>query len=561
MMNAATAKPKLMLAPERASVAVRLGKEDLLNLALVLGAFACVVLLVSPARNFPINDDWAYAQSVERLLRLDYRLHDWTQPTGLGHFVWGVLFSLLFGFSFTTLTAANLVISALCLFVFYIFLRHLDVTPSRALLGTAVLGCNPIYVYLSYSFMTDVTFTAYLLAGSLCYLRALQGAGDGWLWLGSLAAALAYLTRQHGLLLVVAVLFYLWWSRLWTWERVARVAAIPLAATLCYMVWERSQPTQYVSYYVADTVQFILENPGKYALWRSQVNTAALSVMGLFLLPLLRLPHRPLLALPVFLLLALFQLTILQRYNTFFPTYSGNIIDSTGFIMGFYDAAPIWSREAWALLAVAGALSVSLYFAYCVAQFSRWARTRPWEIRNDSPTLMVNVLALMVALVTLFVSLYLFDRYLLALLPFLMLPLLKVSDSEHAGQARRSTLSPRWLLVILLALFAFIAQRDYMEHASVRWQGAQRLQAQGVPLHQIAGGFEWLGWHIFEHGVRYSLEKGDFTHSYFAAYAILDPVFMVSDIPLDGYTEIGFLPYTSWLSGGQSRRVLLLKRD
>jgi hypothetical protein len=164
---------------------------DARNLCLLLVGFAVVLTLIPPVRVYPMSDDWAYAQSVTRLLDLNYRPHDQALAISLGHLVWGALFSLLFGHNFTTLTAATLLISAACLAVFYLLLRHLGVAAQPALLGTALLGFNPMYVYLSYSFMTDVTFMLYLLAGCLFYVRATQDLRDSWLLLGSVATALA----------------------------------------------------------------------------------------------------------------------------------------------------------------------------------------------------------------------------------------------------------------------------------------------------------------------------------------------------------------------------------
>lgn len=77
-----------------------LDKVDVRNLCLLLLGFSVVLALVPPVRSYPMSDDWAYAQSVSGLLHLTYRPHDWTQPTSLGHLVWGALFSLIFGYNF-----------------------------------------------------------------------------------------------------------------------------------------------------------------------------------------------------------------------------------------------------------------------------------------------------------------------------------------------------------------------------------------------------------------------------------------------------------------------------
>src|SRR5947209_5755251 len=124
----------------RAAVVQRV---DLRNVALLMVGFAFVLAVVPPIRSFAVDDDWVYARSVQDLLAWHYRLPE-AQATALGHTAWGALFSLLFGFSFTALTAVSLIAGAACLVLLYALLRQLGVSPTYSLLGTILLGCNPI---------------------------------------------------------------------------------------------------------------------------------------------------------------------------------------------------------------------------------------------------------------------------------------------------------------------------------------------------------------------------------------------------------------------------------
>src|SRR5437868_3148149 len=108
-MNAiASAKPNV-IAASRAS---RWDSADLHNVGLLLSCFACVALLVPPMRAYPMDDDWIYAQSVTGLLNWTYKPHQWSMTLAFSHNIWGAIFSTLFGESFTTLSIANLVMSA-----------------------------------------------------------------------------------------------------------------------------------------------------------------------------------------------------------------------------------------------------------------------------------------------------------------------------------------------------------------------------------------------------------------------------------------------------------------
>jgi len=115
-------------------------------------------------------------------------------------------------------------------------------------------------------------------------------------------------------------------------------------------------------------------------------------------------------------------------------------------------------------------------------------------------------------------------------------------------------------LVVPVALFAVLGQRDYMAHATVRWQAAEALVAQGVARDKIHAGFEWEEWYLFDEGLSYMQKTGDYTNAGYAAKAVLDPQYIVSDVLLPQYDEISSLPYVSWLSGGETRYVRVLRR-
>ena len=67
----------------------------------------------APHRDVPVIDDWTYAWSVEQL-RYHGRLAmlDWSAVFPVGPALWGTAWSLVFGFSFTTLRVSTLVLAA-----------------------------------------------------------------------------------------------------------------------------------------------------------------------------------------------------------------------------------------------------------------------------------------------------------------------------------------------------------------------------------------------------------------------------------------------------------------
>lgn len=533
-------------------------QSDVRNVGLLLLWYAFVMALAPPARDYPMIDDWAYAQSVARLSELAYYPHDQTQPSSLAHLIWGVLSTALLGQSFTALTLANLTISVAGVIIFYFLLRQVGIVPSYSLLGAAMLACNPVYLFLSYSFMTDVTFVTYLLAACLCYVRGVQGYGARWLWLGSIMAALCFLTRQVGLVLVPAILVYLWWSSRLTLRSAVAAGLIPLMAAAAYQVWEQAYPTQLIAYGMQAVVRYATQQPLAYLTHRVETASVVLSALGLYLMPVLWLPRRFILAVVMFLAMLYLLVQNLLKRGTMFPR-QGGVVDHSGFNMGSVHVAPVWSEWVWGALAVIGAALFSLFAAACWERIWAWLRSRPWKERAASPALLPYIVGVLLTFGSIVLSPYLFDRYLLPVFPLLVLFALRRIGEAHDEKPgwRRSW---RAALLAPIALFSLLAQMDYTAHASARWEAGEQLVAQGTPINQVDAGFEWTGWHLYEQGARIVRQRGSSATLDYPPYVMLDPVFAVDDLLREGYEEVGSVAYRSWLSGGQTRYVLIQKR-
>ena len=125
--------------------------------------------------------------------------HDVDQPGGLG-----VLFCLPAGFSFTALRFSTLCLALIGILGMYFVLKRLGASRGLAVLGALVLGFNPIFFALSFTFMTDVPFTALVVVSLLVMLRALEQDTNMRLLGSTLIVAVCILCRQLGLFLPVA---------------------------------------------------------------------------------------------------------------------------------------------------------------------------------------------------------------------------------------------------------------------------------------------------------------------------------------------------------------------
>ena len=541
----------------RGTAVLAFGRADALNIALLLGAFVLVLLVVPPVRSYPVIDDWIYAQSVQRLLALDYRPHEMAMASSLGHLAWAVAPVMLFGLSYNVLTATNLVISAVCLVLSYVLLRRTGIAPGYALFGTALLGCNPLYLHLSYTFMTDITFIAYVLAACICITEGVRTGRNAWLWGGSALIALAYLTRQLGVLVAAAALFYLWWAGRLNVKTAAATALLPALALVAFMLWERTQPAPMVHYLVEEEIRKSLANPGTALLGRAQRLVWVATLLGWALLPILAFPRRLLAALVLYAGFVALQVRSVLIAGSMLPE-SGNVIDRTGFGMYDYNARPVWDLQVWSLVALSGTLFVALLLTNYGERLLGWLRSRPWRnVRTADPALMLYATVIILGLVTV-ISPFMFDRYILPVLPFLVFPALR------RLQAGGNPGVPvwRWVLVLPLLLFGLVAQVDYKSRAAARWEAAESLVAQGIPAEHVVAGFEWMGWNYYERAAEYVRQHDSANTSslIWPANAIQDPEYVVGERALPDYDLEREVPYTAWLDGGQERAVLVQKR-
>src|SRR5579859_96478 len=217
---------------------VTAAKRDIYALGLILGGYGLSLVLLPVAHHFAYLDDWTYAQGVKNLVEgHGFQPSEYAQATLVTPTYWGALFAAVGGFSFTTLTLATMALSLLAAGTFYVLLRRLGFSAGLSGLGVALLVLNPYYLVLSYSFMTEIPFVAMLLLSCLFYLEGLRSDQRGWLWLGAGFAALAFLTRQFGLVTPLAAVLWLAAARRLTWSRLAAVALIPALAAAGYLLW------------------------------------------------------------------------------------------------------------------------------------------------------------------------------------------------------------------------------------------------------------------------------------------------------------------------------------
>lgn len=162
---------------------------------MVLGWYLLVYLIVRPLADAPVVDSWVYSHAVEAFRQTGHiRFAGYSQATPALQVLYGAAWSRLFGGSSASLDLSVAILGALAGLFFYALARRCGAGGWASILATAMLIANPCYLFMSFSFMTEIPFLALILAAHLAFAQARDDASR-WLWLSALIAALAFMIR------------------------------------------------------------------------------------------------------------------------------------------------------------------------------------------------------------------------------------------------------------------------------------------------------------------------------------------------------------------------------
>lgn len=544
------------------------------------GLTAFIVPTLTPAA---VSDDWVYVRSVEILVRQgQLKIIDLSVVTLLFQIVWGALFALPFGPSFGTLRIATLVLTALGGVALYGLCRELRIGRMGSALALAAYLFQPLSFVLSYSFMSDPQFVALLLIASYGYVRGLRPGPSGAraTLCGSAIAVLAFLVRQQGALIPLAVIVYLALCRRPRNVREAlatgaRVVALPAIAIVLYYLW-----LQFINGVPFRQGDFV--NSVRNAGWLGtrdlvlQLLVIEALYLGFFALPLAvaTLPRlarlcrfagpRGWLLFAGWVAVIAAGVAALGTQGRLMP-YVAQFVGVSGLgpndLQGDRPALADGDAQWWFTAAcVGGALLLGL--ALC-----RRAAAPPAPDRARAG--LVLTLALWQAVGILPAS-YSFrhaggslDRYLLPLLPFaLCLGLWALRDL-------RPVLPLAWAVVLIFGLLAVAGTRDFLVFQGATWGLAARANALGIPNTRLDAGTSWDGYHLYEYSqanhIAPQTPDGPWWPGrpwWTGLFApATDSSYVVSSTPLPDFPIVEQTTYSSWLHRGPLPLYLLRRPD
>jgi hypothetical protein len=495
------------------------GRNPCIQLLALAALFASTIILVGPAGDFPLDDDWSYATSVRTFVTTgEWRPGGWTSMPLISNALWAAPICAASACTFVDLRITTLLASALLFAATYFLLKRHGEATILPLMAATLMAFNPIAYALSFTFMSDILFSALLTLSALLLVLSLERDSVALAALGTALALAATLSRQLGLCVPLAYLVVrMLQPGRWRPKLVSGLVPLILCAgsLLLLRAWLQATGRLPALYNMSPMP---VTQALSAATWRFLFSifnlSTALLYAGLFSLPMLlltqpaipvdtaasRLRKLPLYAGAAVAILAIGSMVYLHRIMPLLGNVvSGNILVPQGigpltlrdtYILGLPNVAPL-PRLFWiavTLLSLWGAFQLVIRsVAYVVNTVARMRQGRLDAVKVST---VFPATAIVFYLAPLLWT-GLFDRHLLPALPLILSFSIGASGSPSVERYRVVAAA---LLTLAMTVFAVLATHDYMAWNRARWSAISELQkTHDAGPANLDGGFEYNG--------------------------------------------------------------------
>ena len=461
-----------------------------MRLLILAGIWVGFFIAIDPRGQFPLNDDFQYAECARRWLTGGgLHLPEWALSSTITHAALGALMTFPWHASNQALRLWMIVLGGLGAAGVYALARRWRAGGDAALLAALTLALSPLYATLSASFHLDVTVAVLTLAALLAFLRGRERGSTQWLLVASTLTAASGLARQTGFLCVVGAAAALALERRLS-ARAALALLLPAGlAAAGFGAWLRfvHGPTwAWESGVYSPKIE-----PGHWlapGVWVELIRRASNSVQlgALCLSPLALLDineaarRRPTrgeaAALATLIGVALIGWTgarglpLIQNTLSHMGLGVVTLMGADDKPAGWWESARLWNAAALI------ALLSSVVFVRKIARALRGP---------DGAEIRAAALFVGAPFAAMLLMPILYDRYLLVILPFA-----SAAIAAGCGQSGRRA-APAAAALLILALFTGAGLSDYFAWNRARWAAGMALVARGVPPDRIENGFDW----------------------------------------------------------------------
>ncbi len=502
-----------------------------------------IIMIVNPAGDFPLNDDWCYGKSVKTLTDHGYlKLYNWGEMTLIAHVYFGYIFTNFFGFSFTVLRWSTLLMAGISIIGVYELCKQIKT--SRWIGITCALLCmvNPIFMGLSFSFMTDVPFYSITIWTFYFFIRSMNTNRWGPLIIAIFLCCWAFLIRQIALVFPLAWLIAVIFTKKMDVKTFISALLPTVVLTLLYFSYTEIMKSQGLLQGRYNDRLYLLFNDIKQFDIHKVKNVigyllVTLSYLGFLLAPVHIFSFLKKEIKQFNWLIVLYTLVV-----TGLLIYTGKVIPNLhnvwiDFGIGpttLYDhygnftktPLPEAPKLLWWLVTAVGVFS-SVSFFFRLKQLFKLLIAR----KNIAMPVVFSLIYFTIYTAP-FLIVGMYDRYLLPLLPAIIIVLFNEYDKSPSRLFKYSSL----VFVFLIGLFSVCATHDYLSWNRVRWDVITKLKESGIRPDHIQGGVEYSTWCFFS-------EEDD------TWWEKITPVYALVFKPATDDVIINTYSYKRWLPG------------
>jgi hypothetical protein len=185
---------------------------DLAAGGLVILWYCIVYFAVRPLTEAPVIDSWVYEHAVAHFNQSGrIQFAGYTQATPVLQVLYGAAWSHLFGATSRSLDLSTALLGIIGGLLFYRLARRSGAVPWTSAAATALVICNPCYLFLSFAFMTEVPFLLTLIVSYAAFAQ--RASSRIWLWVAALAAAAGFAIRPFALATIAGEVIVLFMDR------------------------------------------------------------------------------------------------------------------------------------------------------------------------------------------------------------------------------------------------------------------------------------------------------------------------------------------------------------
>lgn len=534
------------------------------------------VMLTYPVAEMGFQDDWSYIKTAWEFAQTGHFVFNGWATAMLGWMIpWGALFLKIFGFSFTAARLSMMPVATATVFFFHATLVRFGIRPRNSVFGALMLGFSPIFFPMAASYMSDIPGLLVIILCLYFCLRAVQAetlqSTVFWLCCAACASAVGGTARQTawlGVLVMVPSTAWLLRARrgilrigIFLW-----IGGVLLIAASLH--WWSLQP-----YSVPEKIY------RRNAFWihhTTDMLVKAFLCFSLLLLPLLvawlgrvrRIGREGLsrvAALVSIFALFLFFSGIAEYWSMpWIPHLINSLLYGRSELPVIEHPLPLGIRIVLSLFVVASAL---IFVEYALAVRGG----RPQQISEEPYPTWQQIwwlvgpyfFAYLALLLPRASSEFLYDRYLLGIMPVAIIVLLSMHQQWVAPHVPAVSVA----VMLVFAIVSICGTHDWFAFNRARLSAVRSLNASDVPNTSIQAGFEYDGWTQIEaagyvNEKRMILPAGAFheilpqfqiakeCRSYFSVYATaIQPKYSIDSYPLPCFAPSIYpaVNYRAWM--------------